>query len=73
MLVHGQVPFDEHLRHDLFELQNRVRLSLVDETERTAEVSRDDPRVRFVHDVLALIPGTRIARRRRRASSPVKQ
>jgi hypothetical protein len=55
MLVHGQAPLDERLRRDLFELQNRVRLSLADESERAAGPSPDDPRVRFVLDVLAAL------------------
>jgi hypothetical protein len=56
MLVHGDAPLDENLRANLFQLQNRVRFSLFDETARTAQrIEREDPRVAFVLDVLAAL------------------
>jgi hypothetical protein len=56
MLVHDRVPLDEKLRTSLFQLQNRVRLSLFNETDHTTQpVGREDPRVVFVLDVLAAL------------------
>jgi hypothetical protein len=56
MLVHERAPLDENLRTNLFQLQNRVRLSLFDETARKSQrIEREDPRVVFVLDVLAAL------------------
>jgi hypothetical protein len=56
MLVHGGALLDEDLRTSLFQLQNRVRLSLFDETEHPSRrIDGEDPRVAFVLDVLAAL------------------